>query len=181
MTRGYPLFCLVFALFAASCGNSTSGDGASGSERVVVECPDVAPRSMSSEPCPENLAPEGCTYPLDCASGVRDFTFACQSTFWNVEPSPCERQSEFCTGGEQQVRCDESPVEGEGLVWGAVFAAYDGPAPCPTETQHHGDPCADHIYAKLSCGYFCDDGRTWTVGYCDDTSRTWVFDDACEP
>ncbi len=185
MSRGIALLSLLFAAFGVSCGESTGDDAASGSEPVVAECPDIAPRSMSSEPCPENLPAEGCTYALDCASGPRDFTFACQSQFWFVEPSPCERQSEFCTGGEQQVRCDESPVEGEGLVWGAAFAAFDGPAPCPTETQHHGDSCADSTYSMLGCGYFCEDGTTWTSGSCDYVEGTdeqaWVFDGACDP
>jgi hypothetical protein len=182
MTRGFPWFGLVFAAFVAACGQSASAghDGAGDDGMpVVAECPDIAPRAMSSEPCPENLPAEGCSYTLDCASGQRDFTFVCSSQFWYVEPSPCERQWEFCTGGDQQVRCDEG-FEGD-LVWGGRFTAYDGPAACPTETPHDGDPCGDGPFAMLACGYFCDDGTTWTTGHCDDSTRTWVFDGACDP
>jgi hypothetical protein len=190
MTHRHALFGLVLILLVVSCGESADsedGAGDDGDSGMVGECPDIAPRGQPVEPCPENLPTEGCTYTLDCASGPRDFTFACTPAHWTwfVEQSPCEHQWEFCTGGEQQVRCDES---GEGsLMWGAYFTGFDGPAPCPTETPHHGDPCADYLYGQLSCGYFCDDGTTWTVGYCeyDATTdqaddQTWLFDGACE-
>ena len=182
MTRIYFWFGTLLPAFVLSCGESADSDGGmgDGSEDVVGECPDIAPHGMPVEPCPENLPPEGCTYTLECASGPHDFTFACMGRNWFVEPSPCERPSEFCTGGEKQVRCDEGP-EGE-LVWGTFFSGYDGPAPCPTETPHDGDPCTDYLFAQLSCGYFCDDGTTWTTGYCDNgaTESTWVFDGACD-
>jgi hypothetical protein len=180
MTRTQASFGTLLAAFAVSCGSSEKHDGASGSEPDVAECPDIAPSFQAY--CPENLGPESCSYTLDCASGQREFTFTCPAPYshWYVEESPCEREAEFCTGGEQQIRCGETS-EG-GLMWGADYTAFDGPGPCPTETQHHGEPCMGSTFSPGHCGYFCDDGTTWTVGICpwNETNPTWEFDGACE-
>ncbi|HEX6767207.1 MAG TPA: hypothetical protein VF103_17035 [Polyangiaceae bacterium] len=178
-SKTIDLACVALSLCA--CGESSSNDGDHGDDDVpiVAMCPDVAPRGMPTEPCEENLPNEGCSYTLECATGPHDFTFTCEggTHAWFVEPEPCEREAEFCTGGEQQVRCDQN-AEAE-LAWGALFTGYDIPFPCPTETPMPGDACTDSLFAQLHCGYFCEDGTTWTVGYCG-PERTWVFDDACD-
>ncbi|MEZ4374258.1 MAG: hypothetical protein R3B07_25790 [Polyangiaceae bacterium] len=143
---------------AGTAGTSTGGAGGS------PQCPEKAPENY--EACSQDVNPEGCTYGALCSSGSHPaFTFTCGSDgHWLLAEKACELQAERCEG--LPISCDQ----GYWSYWTGV-----NPQPtCPALRPEGDSPCTPN---DGECGYYCTDGVTWSVLYCN--GSTWVSDGAC--
>lgn len=138
-------------------------------------CPATAP-ATAFPTCPGGLPAEGCTYELECQSGPRSFDYRCgERGSWSVDPGTCDFPSDFCWGGDAQVRCN-------GESWQLMGWGGDPPQDCALERPAPGAEC---FWSQLSppstCGYRCPDGTGWTVASCAfaATTSVWLLDGAC--
>ncbi len=144
-------------------GGGSGGQGAGGSAGGPA-CPDSPPQNY--EECSQDVNPEGCTYGALCSSGSHPaFTFICGTDGrWILEEKACELQAERCEG--LPINCDQ----GTWSYWTGV-----NPQPtCPALRPEGGTACTPN---DGECGYYCTNGTTWTVLYCN--GSTWVSDGAC--
>ena len=142
---------------AGTAGTSTGGAGGS-------PCPENVPQNY--EACSQDVNPEGCTYGALCSSGSHPaFTFICGTDgHWLLAEKACELQAERCEG--LPISCNQ----GYWSYWTGV-----NPQPtCPALRPEGDSPCTPN---DGECGYYCTDGVTWSVLYCN--GSTWVSDGAC--
>jgi hypothetical protein len=182
------LLGLVLCAFAAvpvGCGASASMPGGGGSGGTAGTnagaCPAKPPPLQAYAgdlTCPAAAAaPSGCEYTFNCQNGSAvPFRFSCApGAAWKIESTPCSQPYDFCSypQSDARVRC----VDG---YWSLVGGS-DPPAPCPPARPSTGDACfRDPAAEQATCGYWCNDGKTWTVAVCVASGDgKWKLDNAC--
>lgn len=155
---------------AGSAGAGTGGSAGSGGSAGTggsggsPQCPESVPQNY--EACSQDVNPEGCSYGALCRSGSHQlFTFICGTDdHWLLAEKPCELQAE---------RCEEVPITCNQGYW-SYWTGVNPQPTCPNLRPEGDTPCTPN---DGECGYYCTDGTTWTVLYCN--GSTWVSDGAC--
>ena len=156
----------VAVAISVGCGGD-SDDAATG-----TACPETPPGVQSyvgnpNPPCDDGPPAKACEYALECETGPATLRFSCSSDGWFVEPAACNQAADHCAGAS--VTCSGGEWE--------IITGSNPPAPCPPERPTQGEPCERcWVCSSSVCGYWCDDGVTWTVATCQDE---WVLDGAC--
>ncbi len=158
-----------FGAFGGSAGyGGSSVGGGSG------ECPAAAQGGQS---CVGVGAGTQCAYSVDCESGSQSLSYTCSAQgTWQLDRTACSHSFDSCQS--VYVQC----LDGTWSAWGESGGS-NPPPPCPAERPDAGSTCADILTfgGAPTCGYYCDDGQTWTVASCSlDPEYLWGLDGACE-
>ncbi|MEZ4376634.1 MAG: hypothetical protein R3B07_37870 [Polyangiaceae bacterium] len=156
-----------FGGFGGSAGYGGTGQGGG-----TGECPTEPPLGAD---CTGVGAGTLCDYAVDCESGSQRLTYACGANgSWGLVPSACSNAWDSCLSVYVQCR------GGTWIAWDE-WGGSNPPPPCPTERPEVGSSCAEiqTIGGVPTCGYYCDDGQTWTVAGCTLDELKWELDGSC--
>lgn len=175
--------------FGGSAGGSSGGFGASGGFGGFGgsagyggssvgggsgECPPEPPVGSS---CEGVGAGTQCEYSVECESGQQPLGYTCSAQgLWALDHTACSKPWDSCL--TQYVQCRN----GEWYAWGESPNS-NPPPPCPAERPEAESSCAEiqTIGGVPTCGYYCDDGQTWTVAGCTLDELQWELDGSCSP